>query len=172
MLLEVATYSPLDPPKFPKFKMAKFKIDRNTLVFQIKPMGEISINIRDIRKIEGKILDFFDPPRKGIEIELTNIRILITIGDNPLAYSKETLLNFLATLYSTLLNGAFIEYERQYGTLKVIKKVDNGYELALITEKKIIPVKDWKKVENPEIKTRVREFLELLNFLTQEEQEQ
>ncbi|AEC51865.1 hypothetical protein PNA2_0948 [Pyrococcus sp. NA2] len=172
MLVEIATYSPINPPKFPIFKVAKVEIQGNNLIFHIKPSGSIEINLKAIIDVTPLTLNFFKPPRKAILIRLTNFNVLVTIGKNPLAYERDSLLRFVSMLYSTLLGGVIVNYEGKPGTLRIVRRSNGMYDLALVTESKVISISDWRKIENYEVSRRVKELLELLEFLGEEEQEE
>ncbi|AAL80538.1 hypothetical protein PFDSM3638_02035 [Pyrococcus furiosus DSM 3638] len=155
MWVEVLSYHKYNPPPRPLFRKGSFEVVGKRLVFKLKPLGEIMLNLEFLTKTEGVLLTFYNPPRRGIRFVFPkNFEVLVTVGRNPLVYSIENLIKLAVSVYSSLLDSVPLER----GILRIV-----GDNVAIVTDRGISQV----RVEDleGEIRRRVEEFLGVIEFL-------
>ncbi|WP_157895699.1 hypothetical protein [Thermococcus chitonophagus] len=164
LFVEIVSYPSTSPPKFPKFRRARFRLEGKRLIFLLRPAGELSFNIEDIKEVEGITLSMFNPPRKGIKLVLSwGQEVIVSVGKNPLIYDKKELLRLVSLIFGPFIDGATVKFKEDTGTLKLV-----GNRPVLMTNGGIIEI-DPTKIEG-EIGEKVRKFLSLLEFLSQDDE--
>ncbi|WP_048147119.1 hypothetical protein [Pyrococcus abyssi] len=172
MWVDVAIYSTHNPPKLPKFRRARFEINGETLIFHLRPSGKIEVKVKEIDRVEGVLLHFFDPPRKALKIDIGDRVVLVSAGKNPLAYDSDILLKFIHSLYSALIDGVVVKEGNIKGSLRVIRTRDNTLEVIVVSDSGPVHLKNELNIENFKVRERIEELRSLVEFLKEDEQGQ
>ncbi|WP_048058243.1 hypothetical protein [Pyrococcus yayanosii] len=175
MWVDVLTYSLLNPPAFPRFRRAGFRIEGKHLIFELRPQGCLTLDLSKLEKVSIIELVNFQPPRKAIKMEFSiggGFCILVSVGKNPLAYDRRALRSLLVGVFSSLLDGVPVKAQGKSGVLRVVPVENGRHGVVLITEAgEILPV--GEDVNGPgKIKKLVREFLEAESLLSEGECEE